>query len=133
MAICESCGAEIEDDFAFCPRCGAAQPNPDAPVYPSVQRPEDGASRAGSRPQRPSASASQAGSGDKAAFGWAVLGFFIPLAGLVIYLVWKDKKPKTAMRAFMGAFVGLVVQAVVWGVSKFFRGWLVASIASLFV
>ena len=33
---------------------------------------------------------------DKGGFLWGLLGCCIPLVGLILFLVWKDNKPKTA-------------------------------------
>lgn len=49
---------------------------------------------------------------DTGSFGWAVLGFFVPIAGLVLYLVWKDERPKDAKRAGVGALVSVIFEAV---------------------
>lgn len=49
---------------------------------------------------------------DNGSFGWAVLGFFIPIAGLILYLVWRTEKPLSARRAGMGALVSVIVGAV---------------------
>lgn len=49
---------------------------------------------------------------DNGSFGWAVLGFFIPIAGLILYLVWKTEKPLSARRAGIGALVSVIVGAV---------------------
>lgn len=43
---------------------------------------------------------------DSGSFGWAVLGFFIPLAGLILFLVWRQTKPNCAKKAGIGAIVG---------------------------
>ncbi len=45
---------------------------------------------------------------DKGSFGWAVLGFFIPLVGLILFLTWKNDKPKSAKKAGIGAIVGAI-------------------------
>ncbi len=50
---------------------------------------------------------------DNGGFGWGLLGCCIPLVGLVLFLVWKDTKPKTAKAAGMGALVSVIL-AVVW-------------------
>ena len=42
---------------------------------------------------------------DNGGFGWGVLGCCIPIVGLVLFLVWKDTKPKTAEAAGIGALV----------------------------
>ena len=46
---------------------------------------------------------------DTGSFGWAVLGFFLPIVGLILYLVWKTDKPLSAKRAGKGALVSVIV------------------------
>ena len=50
---------------------------------------------------------------DNGGFGWGALGFCIPIVGLVLYLVWKDTKPRTAKAAGKGALVSVIL-GVVW-------------------
>lgn len=38
-----------------------------------------------------------------------MLGCCIPIVGLVLFLVWKDTKPKTSKAAGIGALVGLII------------------------
>ncbi len=45
---------------------------------------------------------------DTGSFGWAVLGFCIPIVGLVLWLVWKNTKPKTAIQCRNGFIAGVV-------------------------
>lgn len=59
---------------------------------------------------------------DTGSFGWAVLGFFVPLAGLILYLVWKNEKPLTARRAGKGALISVIVSVVlmvIWMILMF--------------
>ncbi len=49
---------------------------------------------------------------DTGSFWWGVLGFFIPLAGLIIWLTCRDNTPKNAKSAGIGALVGVVSNAV---------------------
>lgn len=44
---------------------------------------------------------------DNGGVGWGLLGCCIPLAGLILFLVWKDTKPKTAKAAGIGALVSV--------------------------
>ncbi len=46
---------------------------------------------------------------DNGGFGWGLLGCCIPLAGLILFLVWKDTKPRTAKAAGIGALVGVIL------------------------
>lgn len=40
--------------------------------------------------------------------GWGVLGFFIPLIGLVLYIIWKNDRPRDAKYAGVGALLCVV-------------------------
>ncbi len=51
-------------------------------------------------------------SNDSGGFLWALLGFFVPLAGLILYLVWKDEKPRTSKAAGIGALVSVIAGIV---------------------
>jgi hypothetical protein len=44
---------------------------------------------------------------------WSVLGFFIPLVGLILFLVWKTTNPKSAKAAGIGALVSVVVNLLI--------------------
>ena len=49
---------------------------------------------------------------DNGGFGWGVLGCCIPIVGLILFLVWKDTKPKTAKAAGIGALVSVIIAVV---------------------
>jgi uncharacterized membrane protein len=42
---------------------------------------------------------------------WGLLGFFIPPAGLILFLVWRQERPNDGHHALMGAL---------WGAGIFF-------------
>ena len=46
---------------------------------------------------------------DNGGIGWGLLGCCIPVVGLVLFLVWKDTKPKTAKTAGIGAVVSVIL------------------------
>lgn len=77
MAYCRNCGAEINEYALTCPKCGAQQRT--EPTVPP----------------------------DEGGFLWGLLGCCIPLAGLILFLVWKDTKPRTAKAAGIGALVSV--------------------------
>lgn len=41
--------------------------------------------------------------------GWTILGFLIPIIGLILFIVWKDSKPKSSSAAGKGALIGFIV------------------------
>lgn len=49
---------------------------------------------------------------DNGGFGWGLLGCCIPIIGLILFLVWKDTKPKTAKSAGTGALVSVIIGVV---------------------
>jgi len=51
-------------------------------------------------------------SNDNGGFLWGLLGCCIPIVGLILFLVWKDQKPKTAKAAGIGALVGVILVVV---------------------
>ena len=95
---CRFCGKEIEEGSAFCSYCGRAQQG-DAGGN-GVPPPPYGAP-----PPHPAEKDAPSG-------GFAVLGFFFPLIGLILYLVWKNELPLRARSCGKGALIGVIVQAV---------------------
>ncbi|ONI46422.1 hypothetical protein AN641_00115 [Candidatus Epulonipiscioides gigas] len=49
---------------------------------------------------------------DDGHIGWGVLGFCIPIVGLILFLVWKDQKPRNAKKAIIGALFSVILLAV---------------------
>ena len=49
---------------------------------------------------------------DNGGFGWGLLGCCIPIVGLILFLVWKDTKPKTAKSVGTGALVSVIISVV---------------------
>lgn len=49
---------------------------------------------------------------DNGGFLWGLLGCCVPIAGLILFLVWKDTKPKTAKAAGIGALVCVGVSII---------------------
>ncbi len=81
---CQNCGQPLENGFSFCPNCGAMKEN----------------------------NAAQTLSGDSPSALLALAGFFFPIIGLVIYLVYKEQAPKTARSAGKGALIGFALRAI---------------------
>ena len=49
---------------------------------------------------------------DAPSTGFAILSFFFPLVGLILWLVWKDKTPLKAKSCGKGALIGVIVNVV---------------------
>ncbi len=81
---CANCGTEVKPDQDVCLECGH---------------------RLKEQPSR-----NVRVEGDT--LGWAVLGFFFPLVGLILYLVWKEERPRASLSAGKGALWGVIIQVV---------------------
>lgn len=46
---------------------------------------------------------------DAPSMGFALLGFFLPLVGLILYLVYEGRQPLKAKSAGKGALIGIIV------------------------
>lgn len=116
MKKCQYCGKSMTSDLLVCPHCG--QPVPGALKgsfnnTSSVKVPDDAQKETvnavpnvGSRIKQNSA--------DSGSFGWAVLGFLIPLVGLVLFLVWRRDRPLSANSSGIGALVSVISNVVFW-------------------
>lgn len=94
---CHQCGKEIDDSVQYCPYCGAPQSMTQNSDY---------------QYQNNQTSTPYANQQDESHIGWAILAFFIPIAGLVLYLVWRNEFPKKAKSCLHGLIVGIVLEVV---------------------
>ncbi len=85
---CSRCKKYVSDGEEVCPYCGARNFTTRMPREQS-QSNCDGSS-----------------------FGWAFLGFLIPLVGLILYLVWKPDYPLKAASAGKGALISVILSVV---------------------
>ncbi|MGN1382017.1 MAG: hypothetical protein ACI4W2_04290 [Eubacterium sp.] len=46
--------------------------------------------------------------------GWGVLGFFIPIVGLILFIVWSNTRPGDSKYAGVGALIGFILSIFIW-------------------
>lgn len=74
---CKNCGRIVDDTSSYCINCGARIDNKsNANVYE-----------------------------DSSSFVFAILGFFIPIVGLILFLIYEGKKPIRAKSAGKGTLI----------------------------
>ena len=90
MTYCKFCGKELEDDAVFCSKCGAhveaeqyQSTNDFQSIIPKIE--------------------------DSGHIAWGLLGFLVPIVGLILFLIWKDEKPKTSLMAGKGALISVIL------------------------
>lgn len=93
--FCKWCGKEVDSNSKFCPNCGKEILNSQS---------------ASSLNQEVNSSDEK---NKKANIWLAILSFFIPLAGLIIFIIKKDKEPKTAKASGICAIVGLLLNIII--------------------
>jgi len=84
---CGNCGNEVNEKAYVCVKCGVVVGN-DVDSIPVSE--------------------------DNGGFGWSILGFLVPLVGLILYLVWKDEKPKCAKAIGKGALISTIIGVVIY-------------------
>lgn len=82
MKYCQNCGNAMLNEDRVCSQCGISQ----VPVAEPTVKKEDEGSKV----------------------GYGILAFFIPVVGLVLYILWKKEKPATARAAGKGALISFV-------------------------
>lgn len=113
--FCSGCGKELPPDENFCRVCGKQRTIPAQGAQPVFQQQQINL-QMGYIQDAPSG-------------GMTALGFFIPIVGLILYLVWKDQTPLKAKSAGKGALIG----AIVWTILSILLGILSVVIPMLIV
>ena len=129
---CNKCGASVAEGTKFCPSCGndltaiqnnqvVEQPTTNVGVVNNVEQPvtqETVVQPVNNEAQPVTPTTTQtAVKEDKANVGLAILSWFIPLAGLIIFIVQKDKSPKTAKVSGICALISFLLNLVVVGIT----------------
>lgn len=86
MNYCPHCGEKVNSDQDVCLSCGK---------YLKVEDDLD-----------------HLISNDSGGIGYGLLAFFVPLAGLILYFVWKNEKPVTASSLAKGLIAYLIFMVV---------------------
>ena len=85
---CEKCGSKNEMTSEFCTNCGNKL-NKEFSNTTIINSEEE-----------------------KNTFGWGVLGFFVPIAGLILFIIWKKDRPKASKSAGIWALVSVVARVL---------------------
>ena len=93
---CKDCGKEIDDNAAMCTYCNAIQVSDEYQASQNVQ----------TKYQQ-----------DQGGIGYGLLGCCVPIVGLILFLVWRDEKPKSAKSAGIGALVSVILGVIYYVIS----------------
>lgn len=120
MKYCTYCGTQIDDGVQFCPNCGAKQALTSSDNQNSFFA--ENAFGDGQQDTRRTFFANDPLVTERSR-GITVLSFIFPIVGLILWLVWKDKKPGKSISAGKGALTCLsfnmpIVGLILWLVWK---------------
>lgn len=84
--FCIACGNEIHEEAVVCMKCGVSNNNNmyDKPVESDLY------------------------------FAWGILGFFVPLVGIILYFAWISTKPKSARASLGGALIRIALILLIY-------------------
>lgn len=88
--FCKNCGKEIDDNAYVCVHCG-------------IKVKDDSSAAANAN--------ADADNGSKV--GWGFLSWFVPIAGLILFCIWRKERPKTAKVCGLCALISFLVNIVV--------------------
>lgn len=79
MKYCSHCGAELNDDAVVCVKCGCST------KHQAIEDPNE------------------------STLLYGVLGFFVPVAGLILFIIWNETYPRRAKTAGKGALISVIL------------------------
>ena len=97
--FCPNCGSQTPDNANFCPNC-AAQLNPQ--YNSNNQYNQQGY-------QQPYGNFYNPRPDDVPSTALNVLAFFVPIVGLILYLIWKDEYPIKAKKIGKAALISVLI------------------------
>ena len=81
--FCHNCNYQLDDNAYVCPNCGC--------LVAQQQQQRERQIKEGS------------------AFGWGLLSLIIPVVGLILFLCWKEDRPKTYKVCGIWALIGYIL------------------------
>ena len=104
MKYCTYCGSGIDDTASFCPNCGAK-----AGTSESFEATFD-STTANNAPEKDHTEN----------IGILILSLFVPIVGLVFYLMWNETKPGMANSALKGLLISIILSVPILGIILYF-------------
>ena len=94
---CINCDSNVKESAIYCPNCGFRVDEKAKKVKTAVvtNKEEEEETKQSS-----------------SSIGWGFLGFFIPLVGLILFLVWRSERPSDSKAAGIGALIRVCLSIV---------------------
>lgn len=113
--VCKKCGNNLYGNKTKCPFCGEpirssgySSNNMNSNNVYNLKSNTNNNSNS-QQTSRENNYTQQNSNGDSGGAGWGLLGFCIPLVGIVLYFVFRDEKPYTAKACLNGALISIAL------------------------
>ena len=107
---CKNCNGTLRATSLFCPNCGAKVVKEEVKEKEvKVEEPK----KEEKKQEPPKETVITTTSNDEGNIGWGFLGFFIPIAGIILFFVWLNDKPKSSKAAGLGALIRIILSAII--------------------
>ena len=101
---CNYCNYTVNEDTVYCPNCGEnVHTKKKNKIKEEKEQKEE-------RKKTPNSSTTITSGSYYIA--WGILGYFIPIVGLILFIIWKDTKPKDSKAAGIGALIRLIIMII---------------------
>ena len=109
MKRCSSCRNSVEDNIKYCPTCGSSSFVYDTNnyQYQNYNQNYNQNNNQYNYQYNNQYNNQQSDSSLGSPIIWGVVGYFIPLAGLILFFMWNKTNPKHAKAAGIGALICL--------------------------
>ena len=97
--ICNTCGEKVREDAVYCPNCGF---KPTDKKHEVIKVEDSEETKDKKTVYKPPVDGS-------IAFLWGLIGYFIPIIGLILFIVWKENRPKDSKAAGIGALIRVIL------------------------
>lgn len=117
--FCKKCGSKLVGDEEQCPYCGepvdlqSKEEDIVSKRLAILEEKENNLFNQSNEKTEPTFNNVVEDKVDAGSFWYGVLGFFIPLAGLILFCVWRNEKPKSAKQAGIGALIQTIFDIII--------------------
>ncbi len=108
MKYCSHCGEQLNDDVNYCPKCGLNvnqnnnfSKNSMSNVYDSSKSYDESS---------------------ESTFIYSVIGFFVPIVGIILFCIWNNEYPSRAKSAIKGTLIAIAVYVILFVLLFIFSG-----------
>ena len=104
---CNYCGYSVSEETVYCPNCGEKVDTTKKNEIKEINEKTESAKEEVKQVQN-----NYSTSDSSYSFLWGILGYFIPVVGLILFVMWRETKPKDSKAAGIGALVSVITNII---------------------